>query len=61
MPLASEDNEDTLLVIDAATFHNTDEIKRKLREQNIMLALIPGGCTNLMQPLDIAINKPFKQ
>ncbi|KAL6411770.1 hypothetical protein AUP68_04144 [Ilyonectria robusta] len=60
-PLASEDNEDTLLVMDAATFHNTEDIKRKLRERNITLALIPGGCTSLVQPLDTAINKPFKQ
>lgn len=58
---AAEEDEEILLVIDAATFHKTQPIKNKLKEHNTTLALIPGGCTSLVQPLDTAINRPFKQ
>jgi hypothetical protein len=47
--------------MDAASFHKTADIKRKLSEQNITVAMIPAGCTCLLQPLDIAVNKPFKE
>ncbi|KAJ3454585.1 hypothetical protein MRS44_013185 [Fusarium solani] len=50
-----------LLVMDAATFHKTEGIKKKLKDNGVSLALIPPGCTSLLQPLDTAINAPFKQ
>jgi hypothetical protein len=56
-----EEEEDFLLVMDAVSFHKTADIKRKLREQNITVVMIPAGCTYLLQPLDIAVNKPFKE
>ncbi|RFU36305.1 hypothetical protein B7463_g152, partial [Scytalidium lignicola] len=52
---------DTLLVMDVATFHKTDLILERLKSANITTALIPPGCTSLLQPLDTAINGPFKQ
>lgn len=52
---------DSLLVMDHATFHKTPEVLKKLRDNNILPALIPGGCTGLLQPLDVSINKPFKK
>ncbi|KAM5344618.1 hypothetical protein ACJ41O_013153 [Fusarium nematophilum] len=58
--VTSQSEEDFLLVMDAATFHKTEQIKQKLREQNVTLSIIPGGCTSLLQPLDTAINRPFK-
>jgi hypothetical protein len=50
-----------LLVIDQAAFHKTPEILSKLRSHSILLAVMPGGCTSLLQPLNISINKPFKE
>lgn len=50
-----------LLAIDAAEFHKTPKILSSLREHAIIPSLIPPGCTGLVQPLDISINKPFKE
>ena len=30
------------------------------KEINVDLAVIPGGLTSIYQPLDVTINKPFK-
>lgn len=46
--------------MDAAAFHKTDRILQLLRQHNMTTALIPGGCTGLLQPLDVCVNQPFK-
>jgi hypothetical protein len=51
---------DNLLIMDVASFHKTQAILQKLRNIHITTALIPSGCTSLLQPLDTAVNKPFK-
>ena len=45
----------TLLVVDSATSHSKSAAPR-----NVMTEFIPKGCTPLLQPLDVSINKPFK-
>ena len=50
--------EQSLLVCDSATAHLTNEVKEKLKKTK--LAIIPGGLTKLLQPLDISVNKSFK-
>ena len=52
--------EEVLLVMDVATFHKTDAIKKRLKELKTTLALIPPGLTSFLQPLDTAVNAPFK-
>ena len=47
-------------MMDSATFHKIDEVRLLLKEYNVLLAIIPPGCTGLLQPLDVAINKAFK-
>ena len=49
-----------LLVWDAFKDHLTDEVESVLQKSNITTAIIPGGCTSKVQPLDVYINKPFK-
>ncbi|KAF2186694.1 hypothetical protein K469DRAFT_726176 [Zopfia rhizophila CBS 207.26] len=51
---------DNLLIMDVASFHKTPAILQKLRNIHVTTALIPSGCTSLLQPLDTAVNKPFK-
>ena len=38
----------------------TDTVKQQLRENKTATAVIPGGLTSLVQPLDVCLNKPFK-
>ncbi|RPB05195.1 hypothetical protein L873DRAFT_1663417, partial [Choiromyces venosus 120613-1] len=50
----------TLFMINLMGSHKTSTVLEKLRSHNITLSLILTGCTSLVQPLDSAINKPFK-
>ena len=47
----------SLLVMDKAASHSKDMVESV---SNMSGAVIPGGCTSLVQPLDVSINKPFK-
>jgi hypothetical protein len=53
-----------LLALDVAKFHKTDAVLDTvldtLRSHDIIPVMIPPGCTGLMQPLDVAVNKPMK-
>jgi DDE superfamily endonuclease len=53
--------DEVLLALDVAAFHKTPAILQKLRDNHIITALVPPGCTGLLQPLDTAVNKPFKE
>jgi hypothetical protein len=50
-----------LLAFDLATFHKTPAILQKLRNNYIIPALVLPGCIGLLQPLDIVVNKLFKE
>jgi hypothetical protein len=49
-----------MLVYDSFRGHLEDSIKKGFRESDVYLAVIPGGLTSKCQPLDVSINKPFK-
>ena len=49
-----------MLVLDAVSCHKTDDTKALLCRTNTDLTIIPGGMTSLMPPLDVSINKLFK-
>lgn len=50
-----------LLVWDAFRCHISDDTKYLLKQSKIDMAVIPAGCTGLIQPGDVSWNKPFKQ
>jgi hypothetical protein len=50
----------SLCVIDSFRGHLTDEVKKQFKKSGVITAVIPGGCTSKIQPLDVSINKPFK-
>ena len=50
----------SVLVYDSFEAHVTDTVKASFKRENTELAVIPDGLTSLLQPLDVSINKPFK-
>ena len=46
--------------MDSMRAHITDDIKDILEKQNTTPAIIPGGMTKMLQPLDISVNRTFK-
>ena len=50
----------TLLIWDKATMHISFEIQRLLVKNKINFAYIPAGLTSILQPLDVSINRPYK-
>lgn len=53
-------NPRSLLVLDSFSGHRTEVVKRRFDEKNTDLAIIPGGLTSRLQPLDVSLNKSFK-
>ncbi|TWW67298.1 hypothetical protein D4764_02G0003390 [Takifugu flavidus] len=49
-----------LLVMDSTRAHITPQFKDELKGFNSMPAIIPGGLTKILQPLDISVNQSFK-
>ena len=47
-------------MLDSCGAHITPEIKTVVNKYSKM-AVIPGGLTKKLQPLDIAVNKAFKE
>lgn len=53
-------NQHSLLVWDMFRSHVTESTKNRLAQNNTKIAVIPGGLTSMLQPLDVSLNKPFK-
>jgi len=54
-------NQPSMLVLDAFKGHLTDSVKNQLSKMKTELVVIPGGMTSVLQPIDVSINKPFKE
>ena len=49
-----------LLILDEHRAQMTEEFKQKLQELSTTPVFVPGGCTSLVQPVDVVFNAPFK-
>ena len=49
-----------ILIMDSFSGHISRHVKQHCRDNSVRLAIIPGGCTPHLQPLDIAVNRSFK-
>ena len=52
--------EPAMIVYDSFRGHLEENVKDKFKQHNFHLAVIPAGLTSVCQPLDVSINKPFK-
>jgi hypothetical protein len=50
----------SLLILDSFRGHLVDSVKHQLYIKNTNIAVIPGGLTPKLQPLDVGVNKCFK-
>ena len=50
----------SMLVWDQFRAHLTDKVKQRASSERVHQAVIPGGLTSVLQPLDVVLNKPFK-
>jgi hypothetical protein len=57
MPQTTHKN---LLILDSFRGHLTDDIKQACIDTNTVRAVIPGGLTSHLQPLDLTVNRSFK-
>jgi len=53
-------NQPAFLIMDLFAAHKTQEVLDTLWANDITLSMIPGSCTGLVQPIDVSINRPFK-
>jgi hypothetical protein len=56
---ATQNPDDSVLILDSAPCHKTDLAKQAVQDCSKM-AMIPGGLTKKLQPLDLSVNKSFK-
>uniref|UniRef100_K7FV89 HTH CENPB-type domain-containing protein n=1 Tax=Pelodiscus sinensis TaxID=13735 RepID=K7FV89_PELSI len=50
----------SLMVLDAFWCHHMPSVKKRLQQDKTDLAIIPGGMTKMLQPLDVTVNKTMK-
>ena len=54
-------NKSYLITWDSFACHKNKELIDKLAaDYDTLVEMIPGGCTSVLQPLDVGINKPLK-
>ena len=54
------ESQKALLILDIFRAHRTTEVQQNLSESHILLVFVPANCTDRLQPLDLSVNKPFK-
>ena len=47
-------------IFSAHAAHLKETVKSALQKERTDMAVIPGGLTSQLQPLDVCLNKPFK-
>ena len=51
---------ESILCLDAFSAHTSEAVATEFERQKVHTVVIPGGCTSILQPLDVSLNKPFK-
>jgi hypothetical protein len=59
-PFLEQKPPETEVVLDMYKVHISESTTAALAAIGVTAHIIPGGCTSLVQPVDVGINKPFK-
>ena len=51
---------ESILCLDSFSAHTSEAVATEFERQKVHTVVIPGGCTSILQPLDVSLNKPFK-
>lgn len=54
------DNKPALAIMDNFKGQTTDQVFSLLESHNIHVTLLPPNCTDVLQPMDISVNRPAK-
>ena len=49
-----------ILFLDSFRVHMMGNVANAIQNLGVQVEFIPGGCTGLVQPIDVGINKPYK-
>jgi hypothetical protein len=49
-----------IIFLDSYRCHMMASVTTKIQDLGVEVQHIPGGCTSLCHPVDIGVNKPFK-
>ena len=49
-----------LVIYDTFKGHKGEDMDLVLLQNNIISVIVQANCTDLLQPLDLSVNKPFK-
>ena len=58
--LGLEDTQRMLVIFDVFCAHRVESVKTLFATNNIDCITIPANCTSKLQPMDLTVNKPFK-
>ena len=50
-----------LCIFDVFKAHQAEEVLQKLKSNNIHCVFVPASCTGELQPLDVSVNKVYKE
>ena len=50
-----------LCIFDVFRAHQTQDVLQKLKDNNIRYVFVPASCTDRLQPLDLTVNKVYKE
>jgi hypothetical protein len=55
------DGIDPILFLDSYRAHMMGSVVNAIEDIGVEVVIIPGGCTSLVQPVDIGFNRPYKK